>query len=127
MIHRSDKNGGPLLIDPPEARTDPGARWRSLEAAFGQEILHPGDLKPAVEEALTSQGPDSLQNRLIHTLPPWTELMVQMDAAFPLPRQNGEKGAKTKPKKPPASVNNLTSGDRAASGKGWFVLHSCSL
>ncbi|THD27047.1 Tyrosyl-tRNA synthetase cytoplasmic [Fasciola hepatica] len=117
VIHRSDKNGGPLLIDPPEVCTDPSARWRSLEAAFAQEMLHPGDLKPAVEEALSSQQADSLQARLIHALPSWDKLMIQLDAAFPKPQKNSTKVTKPKTKNAPGAMNGVTSGEQTASVK----------
>ncbi|VDP93312.1 unnamed protein product [Echinostoma caproni] len=117
VIHRSEKNGGPLLIDPPEALSDPSARWRSLEAAFVQEMLHPGDLKPAVEQALSSleKNDNSLTARLIKALPSWSELTQLLVTAFPKPQTGGK--TKNKTKKPAGSAGEVASGDRVAPAK----------
>ncbi|CAL8088278.1 unnamed protein product [Calicophoron daubneyi] len=100
IINRSEKNGGPLRICPTNADTE--SRWNELRNSFAQMLLHPGDLKPAVEEALSFRNPDSISARLSRALPPWPELSKLLDAAFPAPNSGSSK-TKQKPKNTPLS------------------------
>ncbi|CAH8648441.1 unnamed protein product [Dicrocoelium dendriticum] len=95
IIPRSEKNGGPLYIESPNGVADAASRWEALQAAFEQEILHPADLKLAVESLLSS-GTTDLIRRLSHTLPPWDQLMTLLDAAFPIPTGAGSAKQKSK-------------------------------
>ncbi|KAF8566308.1 Tyrosyl-tRNA synthetase cytoplasmic, partial [Paragonimus westermani] len=96
VILRSEKNGGPLHIQSPDGATDSVSRWKALVNSFASGTLHPGDLKPAVELALSSSTANSLSDRLSRTLPKWSELTKLLDAAFPL--SNQAPSAKTKMK-----------------------------
>ncbi|OON16492.1 tRNA binding domain protein, partial [Opisthorchis viverrini] len=112
IIPRSEKNGGPLHICSPDGAVDCTSRWVALQTAFAQEILHPGDLKPAAELALSPANPESVASRLLQALPPWPQLMQLLDAAFPQPVKQTTGKGKTKGKK----GTNSGDGDAVCNG-----------
>ncbi|KAH8857980.1 Tyrosine--tRNA ligase, cytoplasmic [Schistosoma japonicum] len=95
VIPRSEKNGGPLHII---SQSSTISEWDSLKQHFANGTLHPGDLKPAVEYLLSINNPNGLANRLSQSLPNWNELMMMLDAAFPLPisQSSKKKGKQSK-------------------------------
>ncbi|TGZ48472.1 hypothetical protein CRM22_010972 [Opisthorchis felineus] len=113
IIPRSEKNGGPLHICSPDGAVDCASRWVALQTAFAQEILHPGDLKPAVELALSPANPEGVASRLLGALPPWPQLMQLLDAAFPQPVKQTTGKGKTKGKK----GTNSGDGDAVCNGR----------
>ncbi|KAF6768245.1 hypothetical protein AHF37_09746 [Paragonimus kellicotti] len=107
VILRSEKNGGPLHIQSPDGATDSVSRWKALVNSFASGTLHPGDLKPAVELALSPSTANSLSDRLSRTLPQWSELTKMLDAAFPLPTQAPSAKSKMKGKATASSEGNI--------------------
>ncbi|CAH8534718.1 unnamed protein product [Schistosoma turkestanicum] len=97
IIPRSEKNGGPLHI--PATSQSSGnssglTQYDVLTEHFANGNLHPGDLKPAVENFLSANHVNSLANRLKQSLPHWNELMLLLDKAFPLPKTHGKQNQK---------------------------------
>ncbi|KAK4468191.1 hypothetical protein MN116_008351 [Schistosoma mekongi] len=109
VIPRSEKNGGPLHI---VSQSSTISEWDSLKQHFANGTLHPGDLKPAVEYLLSINNANGLANRLNQSLPNWSELMMMLDAAFPLPisQSSKKKGKQSKSSNEPhmnSSVINI--------------------
>ncbi|CAH8606098.1 unnamed protein product [Heterobilharzia americana] len=114
VISRSEKNGGPLHIT---SKSSTLSQWDLLKQHFSDGSLHPGDLKPAVEQLLSINNEKSFANSLRKSLPKWDEIMHLLDAAFPLPKSKGKdkqgKQASQKVANPPSQTNNA--GDSVAS------------
>ncbi|CAH8577336.1 unnamed protein product [Heterobilharzia americana] len=93
------------------------SQWDLLKQHFSDGSLHPGDLKPAVEQLLSINNEKSFANSLRKSLPKWDEIMHLLDAAFPLPKSKGKdkqgKQASQKVANPPSQTNNA--GDSVAS------------